>query len=446
MSQAINKIIDGDIKKVLISLSLPIILSNLLQTLLGLVDMIWIGKLGSEAVSGIGTASFYLNLATALTTLVSVGAGVKIAHLIGQKNTSETQDYIKNSIVLSLVIGLIFTLVVYTFRYSLLNFFELNNATIYAYSMDYLVSSLFGIILMFLVFIFTTIFTSYGLTKITFRANLIGLIFNIIADPIFIFGFSFIPRLEVTGAAWASNIARLITLIILLVSVNSEIKASIKAKIDISKMFSMVKMSFPVTMQRLIFISISMYMAKLIITFGAEAIAVQKIGLQIESISYITIGGLQGAIATFVGQNYGSKNYKRINEGFNLALKLVIIFGISVTLLFILFPKVIFSIFISEPQIISEGANYLRIIGLSQLFMCIELLSVGAFNGIGKTFIPPIVSVILTLMRIPLAIILSKSFGLNGVWMSISLSSILKGITLLIWFKYDSKKNGGHTK
>ena len=77
----------------------------------------------------------------------------------------------------------------------------------------------------------------------------------------------------------------------------------------------------------------------------------------------------------------------------------------------------------------------MRIIGYSQLFMCMELMTVGAFNGIGKTHIPPIFSITFTALRIPLALILSEPFGLNGVWMSIALSSVFKGIILVFWFK-----------
>ncbi len=81
------------------------------------------------------------------------------------------------------------------------------------------------------------------------------------------------------------------------------------------------------------------------------------------------------------------------------------------------------------------GADYMKIIGYSQAFMCMELMTVGAFNGVGKTYIPPIFSIILTALRIPLAIVLSGPFGLNGVWISIAATSVLKGLILVGWFK-----------
>ena len=174
--------------------------------------------------------------------------------------------------------------------------------------------------------------------------------------------------------------------------------------------------------------------------FGSDAIAVQKVGIQIESISYMTIGGLQGAIAAFFGQNYGARRLDRIHQGYQQALLLTSGFGILISFIFILFPGQLFSLFLSDEASLALGTDYMRIIGYSQLFMCMELMTVGAFNGIGETHIPPIFSITFTALRIPLALILSEPFGLNGVWMSIALSSVFKGIVLVFWFTRSLRK------
>ena len=98
----------------------------------------------------------------------------------------------------------------------------------------------------------------------------------------------------------------------------------------------------------------------------------------------MTIGGLQGAIAAFIGQNYGAKQFKRIREGYKKALFITIIFGVCISFLLMIFPKQLFSIFLTEKTSLELGINYLRIIGFSQVFMCMEIMTVGAFNGIGK--------------------------------------------------------------
>jgi len=109
---------------------------------------------------------------------------------------------------------------------------------------------------------------------------------------------------------------------------------------------------------------------------------------------------------------------------------------------FLLFPSQIFSFFLNQPDLIDMGSNYLRIIGLSQIFMCIEIVTMASFNGLGKTHIPAMVSVIFTMMRIPLVLFLAKysTLGLNSIWVAISLTSILKGVLLVILFQVYLKK------
>ena len=110
------------------------------------------------------------------------------------------------------------------------------------------------------------------------------------------------------------------------------------------------------------------------------------------------------------------------------------VFGILVTALLVLGAAPIFGLFIHEPDIIAGGAGYLRIVGLSQLFMCYELATTGAFNGLGQTKLPAALGLILTVARIPLCYALMPVMGINGVWWAISGTSILKGIILNILF------------
>ena len=205
-------------------------------------------------------------------------------------------------------------------------------------------------------------------------------------------------------------------------------------------MNEVLKMGIPITVQRVTFTIISIIIAKIIVQWGADAIAVQRVGIQIESISYMTIGGLQSAIAAFIGQNYGAKQFKRIHEGYKKALFITVIFGVCISILLIVFPKQLFSIFLTEKASLELGIHYLRIIGFSQVFMCMEIMTIGAFNGIGKTYIPPIFSIIFTALRIPMALVLSIPFGLNGVWMSIAISSVFKGVVLVLWYKWTLRK------
>ncbi|MDF2519867.1 MAG: efflux family protein, partial [Clostridia bacterium] len=116
------------------------------------------------------------------------------------------------------------------------------------------------------------------------------------------------------------------------------------------------------------------------------------------------------------------------------AIGAISIIGLITTSLLVFLPGPIFSIFIREPEVVKDGIIYLRILGLSQLFMCIEIATAGAFNGLGKTIPPSIVGITMNTLRIPGALLLSMSLGLTGVWWSISISSIFKGLILTSWF------------
>lgn len=432
--------LNGDIKKVLIALSLPIIASNFVQTAFGITDMIWIGRLGTDAVSAIGTANFFISIATGLSYLITIGAGVRVAQTLGAKKHDDTKSYTKNSLLMAVFISVGFSIFSFIFAEELIAFFNMNNPALELMAVQYLRHALFGVPFLFLTSVITSILTSYGNTQLTFKANTIGLVLNIILDPVMIFGWFGMPAMGVAGAAWATTISRMLILVIQLMFANDEIKASISAAFNLDKVKDIVKVSWPAATQQIVFTFISMVIAKLVIEFGTDAIATQKIGIQIESITWVTIGGLQGAMSAFVGQNFGGKKPERIREGYNTSLKVVSVFGLVVTTIFLLFPKPIFSIFISDPKVIDMGVGYMTAIAFSQVFMCVEMLTVGAFNGLGKTYAPPMVSIFFTFLRIPMSMLLTPYLGLSGIWWSISITSIFKGIVMVVWYKVVLKK------
>ena len=171
-------------------------------------------------------------------------------------------------------------------------------------------------------------------------------------------------------------------------------------------------------------------------------VAAQSIGSQIEAISWMTAAGFSTALATFTGQNYGANLYNRIRKGYHLTLTISGGFGLLASLLFFFFNKAIFSLFVTESHVIDAGGEYLSILALSQLFMVTESVTAGAFYGIGRTTPPALTGIIFNALRIPLAywFISFPALGLTGIWWSITLSSIIKGTLLPIWYFHFQKK------
>jgi putative MATE family efflux protein len=435
-----NNLTKASITPTLLKLAIPIIATNFIQTTYGLVDMMWVGKLGSGSVAAVGTASFFVNLAQALFSMILIGTGVKVAQSMGSGKVDKTKEYILNGFFMSIVLGILYMIFILAAQKQLIGFFELRNPKIEQLASQFLIISMIGTVFTFFNMLFSIILNSMGNSGKPFRMNLVGFIMNLILDPLFIFGFGSFDGWGVSGAAIATLFANIIVTILFVLQTRTLNIFSRPLSIHTAGMKEVLKMGIPITVQRVTFTIISIIIAKIIVQWGADAIAVQRVGIQIESISYMTIVGLQSAIAAFIGQNYGAKQFKRIHEGYKKALFITVIFGVCISILLIVFPKQLFSIFLTEKASLELGIHYLRIIGFSQVFMCMEIMTIGAFNGIGKTYIPPIFSIIFTALRIPMALVLSIPFGLNGVWMSIAISSVFKGVVLVLWYKWTLRK------
>lgn len=433
-----SKLTEGNILKKLVVLALPIMGTSLIQTAYSMTDMAWLGQLGSRAVTAVGTAGFYTWLAAAFIVIPRIGAEVGVAQSVGKKDARETRNYIRHSVQMILILAVIYGLVMILFRKQLIGFFNLKDAGIAGMSISYLLIIGAGMVFFFLPPVLTGIFNGYGDSKTPFLINCIGLGTNILLDPLLIFGIGPFPRLGVEGAAIATVFAQfMVTAIFIYVIVKRTDffkELNLLEKPDLGHISRIVKLGIPAALQSGAFTVIAMIIAKILVRWGDTPIGVQSVGSQIESISWMTAGGFQTALSAFVGQNYGAGKWDRIHKGYFTAMGIISVIGVMTSCLLIFLPRQIFSIFIHEEEVIKEGIIYLRILGISQFFMCVEIATAGAFNGMGKTVPPSIVSVVMNALRIPGALLLSIPLGLNGVWWSISISSILKGIILTSWF------------
>lgn len=429
---------EGNILKKLLILALPIMGTSLIQTAYSLTDMIWVGVLGSRAVTAVGAAAFYTWLAFAFITIPRIGAEVGVAQSVGRKNVNETKSYIRHSIQMNIVLAVLYGVTMIIFRKQLIGFFNIKGDDIVNMAVSFLAIVSSGMIFYFLPPVLTAIFNGHGDSRTPFIINVVGLMTNIILDPFLILGIGPFPKLGVPGAAVSTIFAQFVVTIIYIIVIRKKTdyfdKVNFLQRPDWSHLRRMIKVSLPVAIQSGVFTGIAMIITRILAKWGPTPIAVQSVGSQIESISWMTAGGFQTALSAFVGQNFGAKKWDRIYKGYFTAIGIIAIIGTITSCLLIFLPGPIFSIFIREPKVIKEGIIYLRILGVSQLFMCIEMTTAGAFNGLGNTIPPSIVGILLNAMRIPGALLLSAYIGLSGVWWSISLSSILKGLILTSWF------------
>jgi putative MATE family efflux protein len=435
-----NNLTEGNIAKSLIELALPIMGTSFVQMAYNMTDMIWIGRIGSRSVAAVGTAGFFTWLAMAFIIIPKIGAEIGVAQSMGRRDTDAAKSYASNTIQLNIISGLLYGFFMILFRRPLIGFFNLGDAEVAQMAISYLVIVSVGINFYFINPVITGIYNGYGNSNIPFMINAVGLILNMILDPMLIFGLGPFPNLGVEGAAIATVSAQLFVTIIFVLHARLKMPLFKEFHLfqvpNINRIKEIIRLGFPVALQSGLFTVFAMFLARIIARWGPVPIAVQKVGSQIEAISWMTAGGFSTALGAFVGQNYGAGKWERIYKGYFTALGIVSIIGIGATVLLIFGAEPVFSIFIPEKEAMKYGVVYLRILGLSQFFMCIEIATAGAFNGLGKTIPPSIISILFTGLRVPMAEVLSSDtfLGLNGVWWTLTITSIIKGILLVSWF------------
>ena len=420
----------GPILKTLAELALPIMISSMLGTAYSIMDMAWIGLLGAKAVAGVGVGGMYVWLSQGLASLSRMGGQVNTAQACGRKDYDQARSYAAGSLQLTALSGILFAAVCVIFIQPLLGFFNLTDAETYTAAKSYTLITCGLILFSYLNLTLTGLSTAQGDSRTPLLANFIGLAGNMILDPLLILGIGPFPRLEVAGAAIATVSSQILVFVVMVLRIrHSRLEPNVLQHLNLLSVFPkeyykhIFRIGFPTAIQGSIYCFISMILTRMVSGYGAAAIATQRVGGQIESVSWNTADGFASALNAFIAQNYGARKKDRIRKGF------------------VFLPEPIARLFFHEKEALDTAVNYLVIIGFSEVFMSIELMTVGALSGLGRTRLSSTISVILTGSRIPLALILTHAgMGLNGVWWALTISSIVKGIVFTLTFRHISRR------
>ena len=427
-------LLHGKIMRSLCILAVPIVMTYFIQMAYNFIDMIWIGRLGSGAVAGVGVAGMFTWFSNGLVMMAKMGGQVKIGHCLGAGDDDDARRYLGAALKLGIVFALFFGIGINILAHSLIGFFHLSSPAVIHDAVLYLRITCGLVIFTFMNQIFTSSFNVYGDSRTPFIMNTCGLVSNVIADPLLIFGIGPFPALGVAGAAVATVFAQMFVFILFIFAIRKRHPLYRGLKLAEPRPFQyytqIIRIGLPLSLQDMLFSCCSMLIARFV-----GAVAAQKVGTQVESLSWMAADGFMAAINAFISQNYGAGQLDRVKAGYRSIMKIVLVWGSLCTLLLVFLPGPIFRIFLNDDAVLPIGIDYLRIMGFSQLFMCAEITTAGAFGGLGNTLPPSSESILLTCMRIPLLLILTKTpLGLSGIWWSISISSILKGIVLVSWY------------
>jgi len=430
---------------------MPILGTSFVQMAYNLTDMLWLGRVGSNAVAAVGIASYFTWLGVSLMLIGRIGAEVGVSQSLGARDKAGAERFAVNAVTLVVVLSLVYGSLTWLFAPDLVAFFHVGDLEVEGAAISYIRIISVGTLLYYANPTFTGIINGTGNSKLPFRINVVGLATNVVLNPVLIFGLGPFPELGSDGSAIATVISQSIVLLLFIVTIGRGKSAlgKIRLRLALEMVFvkKIFKLGLPVALHSILFASFAMALARIIAPWGAMPIAVQSVGAQIEALSWMTAGGFSTALGVFTGQNFGANKWDRIFRGYFTTISISGAIGIVVTICFLLFGKEIYSLFLQEQEAISLGVRYLAILAISQFFMCVEITTGGVFNGIGRTIPPSLVGITLTGLRIPIAIYFSQSqiFGVTGVWWSITVTSVAKGVILFTWFYLWMKSHPDYT-
>jgi len=428
----------GGIFRQLLTLALPLMAISFIQMAYNLVDIIWIGRLGSQSVAAVGTVGMLMWMMNSVALISKVAAEISIGQSIGARRLDQASLYASHTTTIAILLGLLFGMFFLLFPHPYISFYKLEQE-IAVEATGYLQIISLGIPIMFLILNFSGIYIGSGRSDIPFYFNATGLVLNIVLDPLLIFGAGPIPAMGVKGAALATILSQSVVLLLFVRHLKK--KNGLLGKFPFlirprrRYTLNILKLGLPVAAMNTYFAFINMNLARIASLYGGHlGITSQTTGGQIEGITWNTSTGFSTALGSFVAQNFAALKMSRANRAFRYTLMMMGALGIAVTLAFVLYGEGIFSVFVPEKEAYEAGGEYLLIIGISQVFMMLEITTQGMFNGLGRTTPPAIISIVFNTLRIPIAMVLGTRMGVTGVWWALSITSIFKGIILFIWY------------
>jgi len=422
------------INKAIFLLSVPMILELVLESVFAVVDIYFVGGLGSSAIATVGLTETYLFLLYSIAMGLSMAVTAIIARRIGEGEKLEAGKSAFQAILVGILASLPFAIIGIFYAEELMTIMGADEWTL-THGLSYTRWMLGGNIVIILIFVINAIFRGAGDAAIAMRVLWISNGLNIILDPLFIYGWGPIPAMGIEGAAIATNIGRGIGVLIQIFALwkggkHIRILRS-HIKFDWAVISLILKTSIGGIGQMIVAMTTWIFLMRIIAEFGSQAVAGATIALRIMMFTMMPAWGMSNAVATLVGQNLGAGHPDRAERSVWIAGFWNMIFLISVSIGYMFFSENLINIFSVDLEVIRIGSSWLRIISYSYFVYAWWMVATQAFNGSGDTITPTKINfVFFWMIQIPLAFYLSKGldFGYTGVFWAIMISETSVGI------------------
>lgn len=434
-----NKMGTMPVNKLLISMSLPMIISMLVQAMYNIVDSVFVAQISENALTAVSLAFPLQNLMIAFAGGTAVGVNALLSRSLGEKNQDHVNQTAVNSVFIFLVTAVIFMIAGLTLSNLFFNVQTTNTEIVNAgtqYSMIVVGCS----IGLFCQFLFERLLQATGRTLFTMVTQGLGAIINIILDPIFIFGLCGFPKMGVAGAALATITGQIIACLLALFF-------NLKFNHDIHFKFKrfrpnahIVKQIYSVGIPSVIMQSIGSVMTfgmnTILITFSTTATAVFGVYFKLQSFVFMPVFGLNNGMIPIIAYNLGAKQKKRMFD----TIKLAMIYATGMMIIGVIFfetiPQTLLGFFNASEAMIKIGTPALRIIAIHFIFAGFSIVCSATFQAVGKGTYSLLTSLIRQLLvLLPCAYVLSLTGNLDLIWLCFPIAEIFSAVTSFILMK-----------
>jgi len=432
------------IGKALLILSIPMVLEMIMESIFAVVDIFFVSKLGADAVATVGITESSMTIVYAIAMGLSTATTALVARRIGEKRSGKAGAVAFQAILSGLIVSILISIpgVIYA-----KDFLLLMGASEEMAEAGYMFPAIMfgGNVVIMLLFIINAVFRSSGDAAISMRVLIMANLINIILDPLLIFGIGPFPELGLKGAAIATTTGRGIAVcyqFYLLFKGHKRIRLELEhLKIKLKVMVKLFKLGAGGILQNIIATSSWIALYRIISEFGSEAMAGYTISIRIVVFVLLPSWGLSNAASTLVGQNLGAKQPERAERTVWItAYANMVLLGL-VGIILIIFPETFIRLFISDPNVISNGAVSLRIISFGFVSYALGMVLIQGFNGSGDTVTPTRINLFcFWLFEIPLAYLLAVVFGLKIHGISIAIVAAETALTITAWYYFRKGK------
>ncbi|MDN5298025.1 MAG: hypothetical protein PWP51_578 [Clostridiales bacterium] len=437
MKQSENKMGVLPIPKLIMTMSLPAVLSMMVQALYNIVDSIFVAKINEEAITALSLAFPVQLVIVACFVGMGVGINSSISRKLGAKDTEGAMMTAEHGFLIAGVLYLFVALLGLFFVDPFVKLFT-DDALIIRYSHSYLTIIMLFAFGRIFAQVGVSIFQGTGEMVVPMVSQLIGAVTNIILDPILIFGYFGLPALGVPGAAIATIIAQITSMIFVLLYLTRFKRVitfkfrGFKVNREILKQIVIVGLP-AAAMQALA--SVMLVGLNLILAgFTTTAVAVLGIYYKLQSFVFMPVFGLSQGLMPIIGYNYGARNKVRLTSALKLALGIAFAYMTLGLVVFQLFSREMILLFNGTEDMLAIGKHAFRIISMGYPLAAISIVISTAFQGLGDAYLSMIVAFIRQIVvLLPLAAILGKLFGIDTLWYAFFFSEVV-GTTFVLWF------------